>query len=96
MLFFVGGIMIEKVKEMLRPKKWKLYLYYNGVLIKKLKIDENEAPAKTTYAIRVYFKKFLFQNIVSGIVVKPVVILKNDEIKRKTYWGVVLEKGEQV
>ena len=88
--------MLKKVKEMLRPKTWTLYLYYNGVLIKRLKINENEAPAKETYAIRVYFKKFLFQNIVSSIVVRPVRILKNDEIRRKTYWGVVLEKGEQV
>lgn len=88
--------MIKKVKEILRPKTWTLYLYYNGVLIKRLKIDENEAPAKETYAIRVYFKQFLFKNIVSGIVVRPVRILKNDEKKRKTYWGVVLEQGEQI
>lgn len=88
--------MLVKVKEMLRPKKWKLYLYYNGVLIKKLKISEDEGPAEHTYAIKVYFKKFLFQNVVSGIVVRPVRILKNDEKKRKTYWGVVLEQGEIV
>ena len=77
-------------------KKWKLYLYYNGVLIKKLRIDENEAPAQNSYAIKVYFKKFLFKNTISGLVVRPVRILKNDEVHRKTYWGVVLEQGEQV
>ena len=65
-------------------KKWKLYLYYNGVLIKKLHIDENEAPAKNSYAIKVYFKKFLFKNTISGVVVRPVRILKNDEVHRKT------------
>ena len=86
MLFFVVGNM----------KKWKLYLYYNGVLIKKLRIDENEAPAQNSYAIKVYFKKFLFKNTISGLVVRPVRILKNDEVHRKTYWGVVLEQGEQV
>ena len=87
---------MKKIKELLRPKKWKLYLYYNGVLIKKLKINENEAPAENTYAIKVYFKQFLFKNIVSGIVVRPRVILKNDEKHRKSYWGVILEQGTQI
>lgn len=88
--------MLEKVKEFIRPKKWKLYLYYNGALIKKLRIDENEAPAENSYAIRVYFKQFLFKSIVIDIVVRPVRILKNDEKNRRSYWGVILEQGEQI
>lgn len=73
--------------------KWKLYLYYNGVLIKVLKIDENEAPAENSYVINVWFKQQIFKNIKANIIVRPKVLLKNDEINKKTYWGVVLEEG---
>lgn len=80
----------------MKKKKWKLYLYYNGVLIKKLRIDEDEAPAQNSYAIRVYFKKQLFKNVIAGVVVKPIRLLKNDEKHRKTYWGTTLETGIEV
>lgn len=80
----------------MRKKKWKLYLYYNGVLIKKLRINEDEAPAQNSYAIRVYFKKQLFKNVIAGVVVKPIRLLKNDEKNRKTYWGTTLETGIEV
>lgn len=80
----------------MKKKKWKLYLYYNGVLIKKLRINEDEAPAQNSYAIRVYFKKQLFKNVIAGVVVKPIRLLKNDEKHRKTYWGTTLETGIEV
>lgn len=79
-----------------KKKKWELYLYYNGVLIKKIKIDENEAPAQNSYAIRVFFKKKLFGNVIAGVVVRPIRLLKNDEKNRKTYWGTTLETGLEV
>lgn len=79
-----------------KKKKWELYLYYNGVLIKKIRIDENEAPAQNSYAIRVYFKKKLFGNLIAGVVVRPIRLLKNDEKNRKTYWGTTLETGLEV
>lgn len=75
-----------------KEPKWKLFLYYNGVLIKAIKKDENEELAKN-YAIKVYFKKFLFGNTISKVVVKPVRILKQDEIRRETHLGVVLDQG---
>ena len=80
----------------MKKKKWKLYLYYNGVLIKKLRIREDEAPAQNSYAIRVYFKKQLFKNVIAGVVVRPIRLLKNDEKNRKTYWGTTLETGIEV
>lgn len=80
----------------MKKKKWKLYLYYNGVLIKKLRISEDEAPAQNSYAIRAYFKKQLFKNVIAGVVVKPIRLLKNDEKHRKTYWGTTLETGIEV
>jgi hypothetical protein len=73
--------------------KWTLYLYYSGILIKKLKIEEQEAPADNSYVINVYFKKKLFGSNKVGVVVRPVRLLKNDEKNRKTYWGVMFETG---
>lgn len=77
-------------------KTWKLYLYYNGVLIKKVRISEDEEPNKNSYAVRVFFKQQLFKNIVASVVVRPIRLLKNDDKKRRTYWGVTLETGIEV
>ena len=77
-------------------KEWTLYLYYNGILIKKIKIDEDEAPAENSYAINVYFKKHLFGSNIVGVIVKPIRLLKSDEKNKKTYWGTTLEKGIEI
>lgn len=77
-------------------KQWKLYLYYNGVLIKKVKINEDEMPNENSYAVRVYFKHQLFKNIVASVVVRPVRLLKTDNSKRRTYWGCTMETGIEV
>ena len=77
-------------------KHWKLYLYYNGILIKKLRIKDNEEPSKNNYAVRVYFKRQLFKNIIASVVVRPVRLLKTDENKKKTYWGVTMETGIEI
>lgn len=71
--------------------RWTLYLYYNGLLVKKLKIDKNEAPDKNTYCIT-----FRNKNIGKGkisIIARPITILKNDEKHKKTYWGIINETG---
>lgn len=83
------------IKRILK-KKWTLYLYYNGVLIKKVKIDEQEEPAKNCYAVNVYFKKQVFKNNIAGVVVRPIRLLKNDEARKKTYWGTTLETGTEI
>ena len=77
-------------------KTWKLYLYYNGILIKKVRIKEDEEPSKNSYAVRTFFKYQLFKNIVASVVVRPVRLLKTDDKKRKTYWGVTMETGIEV
>ena len=76
-----------------RKNKWQMYLYYNGILIKKLRIQENEAPTENTYVIDVWFKQQIFKNIKVNIIVRPKYLIKNDENTKKTYWGVVLEEG---
>lgn len=77
-------------------KKWTLYLYYSGILIKKLKIEEQEAPADNSYVVNVYFKKKLFGSNVAGVIVRPIRLLKNDEKNKKTYWGVTFETGTEI
>lgn len=77
-------------------KKWKLHLYYNGVHIKTLTIDENTAPAEHVYFVRVYGKKNLFGSNILAIAIRPKVLLHNDEKTRQTYWGVVFEKGVEI
>ena len=84
-----------KVKQ-LNKKKWTLYLYYNGLLIKKLKIGENEAPGENNYEINVWFKKQLFGSNKVNIIVKPVRLLKNNEKEKKTYWGTILDNGIEI
>ena len=85
--------MIDKIKKKYQHRKWTLFLYYNGVLIKRIRIDENEAPTRNTYVINVWFKKQIFKNNKVNIIVRPRVLLRNDEKHKKTYWGVVLEEG---
>lgn len=84
-----------KVKQ-IKNRKWTLYLYYSGILIKKKRINSNEAPGENSYAVNVYFKKKLFGTNKAGVVVRPIRLLKNDENKRKTYWGCTLETGIEI
>lgn len=85
-----------KLKKLKRKKKWKLYLYYSGILIKTIKIEEQEAPGDNSYVVNVYFKKKLFGSNVAGVIVHPVRLLKNDEKHRKTYWGAMFETGIEI
>ena len=88
--------LINKIKDKWKHRRWTLYMYYNGVRIKAIKINESTAPSEIVKPINVYFKKQLFANNKVGIIVRPVRIVKNDEKKKKTYWEVILEQGVEV
>lgn len=77
-----------------KDKKWTIYLFYNGYCIKKVKIDGKE-QIETMY-VRVYGHKKLFGKWIVGLMVTPKKLLKTDEKKKKTYWGVVFEKGVDI
>lgn len=87
--------MIKKIKDLLSKRKWNLYLYYNGVKIKRIKVnrDELEDLRNKSYQIKVYFKKQLFQSNIVDIIVNPKVLLLTDETKRKVCVGVIIERG---
>jgi len=89
--------MFKKVLQRLKDKKkWKLYLLYNGTLIKKVKVKEDYDIANTPIFIRVIGHKELFNNFIVERMVIPTRLLKNDENKKISYWGVIDEKGVEV
>ena len=87
--------MLHKLKQ-LRKKNWKLYLYYNGVLVKKVRIFEQEAPSHNSYVVKIWGKKNIFGSHVATVILRPVELLKNEEMKRKTNWGAIYERGVDV
>lgn len=72
-------------------KKWKLVLFYNGEKIKTIRI--NDIKDIDTMYVLIWGHKRTFGKWLVGRVVKPVKLLKTDEKKCTTYWGVVDEKG---
>ena len=80
----------------MKRTKWKMYLYYNGVHIKTIKIDKDTAPKENSYPITVWFKKQLFGNNKVGVIVRPSRIIKNDDKNKKTYWETSFEQGIEI
>lgn len=87
--------MINKIKRLIDHKRWNLYLYYNGIKIKRLKVhkEDLEDLINKKYDIKVYFKKQLFKSNIVEIIVSPVVLLYTEDSKRKVCVGVVIEPG---
>ena len=90
--------MINKIKNIIDTikdhRRWSVYLYYNGIFIKKVKTylyEVNDRNKK--YIINVYFKKQIFKSNKVKIIVSPTVLLHTDEKKKRIYYGTVLESG---
>ena len=91
MSFFMLKDIVKKYKK---NKKWKMYLFYNGILIGKTKLrDVNEIDA---IFLRVIGHKALFGSNNVGLVVRPIKLLKTDEKRKKTYWGTTFEMGVDI
>lgn len=76
---------------MFKKKNWTVYLFYNGIKIKKIKV--NDYKELEDIYVRVYgHKKFFGKNIV-GIILEITKLLKIDEENKKIYFGTVLKKG---
>jgi hypothetical protein len=90
--------MIKKIKDLWNRRKWKLYLYYDGIKIKRLKVYQEELSRlkEKRYVVNVYFKKQLFNSRKVNIIVSPRVLLNTNNDARKIYVGVVLEKGQEL
>lgn len=88
--------MLEKLKDKWTHRKWNLYLFYDGVLIKRIKITEDTIINEQVLNIRVYGHKNLFGKNIITLMVRPVKLLKTEETKKCTFWGVIFEKGVDV
>lgn len=88
--------MFNRIKDKWLHRKWTLYLFYDGVMIKKVKIDENTDITKQVFYIKVIGHKHLFGKNIINIMVKPIRLLKTEEQKKRTYWGVKNELGVEV
>ena len=88
--------MFKKILQIIHDtKKWKLYLFYDGVLIKKIKLRNDDFKNKPIY-ITVVGHKDKFGKFIVGRMVVPVRLLKTDDTKKITYWGVIDEIGVEV
>lgn len=88
--------MLHKIKDKWNHRKWTYYLFYNGVMIKKVKVNENIDITKEVLNIRVLGHKHLFgkNNII--LMVKPIRLLKADIDHKVAYLGVKNEIGVEV
>lgn len=76
---------------MFKKKNWTVYLFYNGIKIKKIKVDDYK-ELEDLYVI-VFGHKKLFGKHIAGLVLEIKKLLKTDEKNRKIYFGTVLKKG---
>ena len=83
--------MFNKIVDRLFKKRWRLYLYYNGVLIKRVKIGEFSDIK--TMSINIRGHKELFGKTKIKAVITPVKLLLTEENKKRTHWGVIFTKG---
>lgn len=74
-------------------RKWKLYLYLNGVCIKKLKINANENPKDQVYIVNVWFKKQFFHSNKVKVIIRPTKLIYTNEKKKETHWEFKYEEG---
>ena len=88
--------MLEKIKDKWLHRKWKLFLFYDGVLIKKIRIAEDTIIKEQVLDIKVIGHKHLFGKNYLTLMVRPVKLLKTNMDKKRTYWGVGFEKGVDI
>lgn len=92
-MFFM---LFEKIKDKWLNRRWTLYLFFNGYLIKKIKLNPNTEITKQVLFIKVHGFKSLFGKNNITLMVRPIKLLKTDIDKKRTYWGVGFEKGVDV
>lgn len=87
----ISNVFTGIIDKIFRKKRWDLYLYYNGILIKRVKIDNVDDIR--TMSINIVGHSKLFGKSKIRTVITPVRLLLTEEDKKKTHWGVVLTKG---
>jgi len=90
----VSNVFTGIIDRIFRKKRWDLYLYYNGIMIKRVKIKNGEEIKPMS--INIVGHKELFGKSKIRTVICPVKLLLTEESKKKTHWGVIFEKGVDV
>ena len=81
------------IDKLLKRDKWKVYLYYQNRLIKKLYVEESFQPLDEIYIIRVYFKKYLMGIWNTQIVCQPKALKFTNNEKKEIHIEVSLFEG---
>ena len=81
------------IDKLLKRDKWKVYLYYQNRLIKKLYVEESFQPLDEIYVIRVYFKKYLMGIWNTQIVCQPKALKFTNNEKKEIHIEVSLFGG---
>lgn len=86
----------QKINKILKKDKWKIYLYYNNQLIKKVYREPEFDLKENVFIVRILFKKHLFGTINTKIVCKFNKIKYYDDIKKEMHCEVDLYTGREV
>lgn len=81
------------IDKLLKRDKWKVYLYYQNRLIKRLYVEESFQPLDEIYVIRVYFKKYLMGIWNTQIVCQPKALKFTNNEKKEIHIEVSLFEG---
>lgn len=84
---------MKLLDKLLKRDKWKVYLYLNNRLIKKLYVSEEFKPLEEIYVIRVYFKKYLMGTWNTQIVCQPRALKFTNNDKKEIHIEVELFGG---
>ena len=86
---------MKLLDKLLKKNKWKVYLYLNNRLIKKLYVSEEFKPLEEIYVIRVYFKKYLMGTWNTQIVCQPRALKFTNNDKKEIHIEVEMFGGIQ-
>lgn len=84
------------INKILKKDKWKIYLYYNNQLIKKVYREEDFDLKDNVFIVRVLFKKHLFGTINTKIVCKFIKVKFYDDVNKEMHCEVDLYAGREV
>ncbi len=77
----ISNVFTGIIDKIFRKKRWDLYLYYNGIFIKRVKIDDIDDIKPMS--INILGHKELFGRAKIKAVISPVKLLLTEESKKK-------------